>query len=41
MVNKEYFEYLSKVQDKFGMDDFVIPNNKEELIKNLEKEVKI
>ena len=40
MVGEEYFAYLKKIQEKFGIDDFYIPNNKEEFIDTLKKEVK-
>ena len=40
MVGEEYFAYLKKVQEKFGIDDFYIPNNKIEFLNTLKKEVK-
>lgn len=40
MVGQEYFEYLRRIQEKFGINDFCIPNNKTEFLNTLKKEVK-
>ena len=38
MVTEKYFEYLKKLENKFGLDNFIIPKNEEEFLKRLEKD---
>lgn len=35
MVTEKYFEYLKKLENKFGLDNFIIPKNEEEFLKKL------
>ena len=35
MVTEKYLKYLKKVEEKFGLDNFVIPHNEEEFLKIL------
>ena len=38
MVTDEYFKYLKKVNNKYGLNSFIIPKNKEEFFKMLREE---
>lgn len=38
MATEQYFKYLDKVKEKFGMDDFIIPKDRNEFFKGLEEE---
>ena len=40
MVTEEYFQYLNRVNEKFGLDGFIIPENTNELINKLKEDKK-
>ena len=37
MVTNKYFEYLKKLENKFGLNDFIIPKNEKEFLMRLER----
>lgn len=40
MVTNEFFEYMEKVKNQFGINNFIIPKNKENFYELLEGEIK-